>query len=170
MGLVSSARCCQMLTDAITFIFFQDGFQAVNYIDDFGGAETADKAWNAFFQLVKIIAEIGMKEAEEKATPRSHIMVFLGLEVNTLDMTIKISGEKWCEIKTVLKKWMTMKVATKKQVQQLVGLLNFAAGCVKPGRIYFSRILNFLRSIKRSKARIPEEVKLDVQWCTVVRN
>ena len=48
LGLRSSAICCQMLTDAIVFIFHQDQFDAVNYIDDLGGAETEDKAWNAF--------------------------------------------------------------------------------------------------------------------------
>lgn len=42
MVLHSVARGCQMLTDAITFIFFEEGYEAVNYIDDFRRAETAD--------------------------------------------------------------------------------------------------------------------------------
>ena len=51
--------------------------------------------------------------------------------------------------------------ASRKQVQSLAGLINFAAGCIKPGRIYFSRILNFLREMEGNKVRIPEEV---FQW------
>ena len=53
MGLRSSARFCQMVSSAITYIFANNGFDAVNYIDDFGGAETPDKAWQAFFTLGK---------------------------------------------------------------------------------------------------------------------
>ena len=42
MGLRSAVCCCQMFTDAITFIFQEEGFDAVNYIDDSGGVETSD--------------------------------------------------------------------------------------------------------------------------------
>ena len=42
MGPWSTAGCCQMFTDTITFIFQEEGFDAVNYINDFGGAETSE--------------------------------------------------------------------------------------------------------------------------------
>ena len=53
MGLRSSARFCQMVSSAVTYMYNNLGFDAVNYIDDFGGAETPDKAWKAFFSLGK---------------------------------------------------------------------------------------------------------------------
>ena len=59
-------------------------------------------------------------------------------------MTIHIPDEKWQEIMVILDHWSNKAHATKHEMQQLVGLLNFAAGCVRPGRVYFSRILNFL--------------------------
>ena len=90
MGLHYSACFCQMLTDVISYIFSQEGFEVVNYIDDFGGAEAEDTAWQAFYSLGKIISVIGLREATEKASPPSSIMVFLGLEVNLLNMTISI--------------------------------------------------------------------------------
>ena len=164
MGLRSAARCCQMVTDAVTFIYFQEGHEAVNYIDDFEAAETANKAWEAFYKLGNIISDIGLQEAADKASPPSHVMVFLGLEVNTIDKTICIPTHKMEDIRLELGKWQSRKVASKKQVQRLCGLLNFAAGCIKPGRVYFSRILNFLRDMKGDRGWIPEGVRKDISW------
>ena len=163
MGLRSSARCCQMVTDCIVYIFSQYDFHAVNYIDDLGGAEAADRAWDAFHRLGTIIRDIGMTEASDKSSPPSHTMIFLGLEVNTLDMTIRIPEEKFKEIQQELRKWKVGILVSRKDVQRLTGLLNFAAGCIKPGRIYFSRILNFLREMKPQEW-VNSELFQDIKW------
>ena len=152
-----------MLTDAITFILFEQGFEAVNYIDDFGGADTVERVWHTFYELGNIIQQVGLTEVEDNASPSSHIMVFLGLEVNTIKMTIRIPAEKLREIRSELDKWFLHRRAGKKQIQRLVGLLNFAAGCIKPGRIYFSRILNFLRNMD-NVTLFTEDVMMDIIW------
>ena len=90
-------------------------------------------------------------------------MVFLGLEVNTILMTLKIPDEKFEEIKVELEKWCYGRMAEKREVQRLVRLLNFAAGCIKPGRIYFSRILNFLREMG-TRSVVTQEVIQDIDW------
>ena len=111
------------------------------------------------------MSDTGMSEASDKASTPSTVMVFLGLEVNAVDITMRIPDEKLLEILSLLKQWYCMKGATKKQTQSLVGLLNFAAGCIKPGKIYFSRILNFLQSFGDEKYRaIPVEVRQAVCW------
>ena len=105
MGLHSSACFCQMLTDVISYIFSQEGFEAVNYIEDYGVAEAEDTAWQAFYSLGKIISDIGLREATEKASPPSSVVVFLGLEVNLLNMTISVPADEVNEILDMLKKW-----------------------------------------------------------------
>lgn len=52
-------------------------------------------------------------------------------------------------------------MAPLREVQSLVGKLNFVACCVKPGRIFISRILIFLREFKggKSSLRIPDELE-----------
>ena len=119
------------------------------------------------FHVGKIINDIGMQEAEDKATAPSHKMVFLGLEVNTLDMTLRIPDDKLHTIREELEWWCNATKVNKKQIQRLLGLLNFAAGCIRPGRIYFSRILNFLRECNAVKGKwylIDEEVRKDIKW------
>ena len=101
MGLISAARCCQLVTDMITYIFSEsEGYEAVNYIDDFGGAECKDKAWNAFLALGRVISDVGMTEAPEKAVAPTSIRIFLGLEVNSIELTLKIPAEKLDKLET----------------------------------------------------------------------
>ena len=72
-------------------------------------------------------------------------MIFLGLEVNSLLLTLRIPEEKMEEIRQELRRWKLGMDYSLKEMQRLVGLLNFAASCIRPGRIYFSRLLNLLR-------------------------
>jgi hypothetical protein len=51
MGLRSSAQICQRITTAISFIYYKLGYTAINYLDDLCGAETVNKACDAYDAL-----------------------------------------------------------------------------------------------------------------------
>ena len=55
-------------------------------------------------------------------------------------MTLSIDSDRLEEILSLLQDWLEKMLATKKQYQQLIGLLNFVAACVRPGRIFLSRM------------------------------
>ena len=165
MGSRSSARCCQMVSSAVVYIFTKWGYFAINYLDDLGSAEEEEIAEEAYHKLQEILHKFGLKEALNKSCPPSHIMIFLGIKVNTLNLTLSIPEEKWEEIITIAKSWLVKKTASLKDTQKLAGLLNFACRCVKSGRVYLSRILNFLRTLsKNGVKKVPISVKKDVQW------
>lgn len=44
MGLRSAAMACQRITNAVSYICEQHGFDVLNYLDDFQGVETPDNA------------------------------------------------------------------------------------------------------------------------------
>ena len=165
MGGRSSARCCQLVTSAVIYIYTNQGYFAINYLDDIGGADTPERADKAFNSLRELLYNFGLQEAVEKACPPTTIMSFLGVEVNSMSMTLSIPEAKWKEIVEVLKNWSSKDKASLQEVQELAGLLNFACRCIRPGRIYLSRILNFLRILHKSQTKaIPKAVKEDVQW------
>ena len=100
-----------------------------------------------------------------KSVPPSQIMVFLGVLFNTTTMTIEVTPERLVEIKQLIQMWLGKTPATLKQIQSLLGKLNFVAACVRPSRIFVSRLLCWLRSIHGSKLQyhiIPEFVKKDL--------
>jgi hypothetical protein len=51
MGLRSSAQICQRIATAVSFIYYKMGYMVVNYLDDLGGAETVNKACDAYDAL-----------------------------------------------------------------------------------------------------------------------
>ena len=165
MGLHSSARCCQRVTSAVIYIYTKWGYFAINYLDDLGGVEQQDHADIAFTTLRQLLAQFGLTEALNKSCPPTHIMVILGIEVNSILLIMSIPGEKLLEILEMLERWENKEVCSLKELQSLAGLLNFAARCVRSGRVYLSRILNFLRVIhKTGFHRIPRDTQLDIKW------
>ena len=165
MGLTSSAYIAQRVSSALIFAFQQKRFDAVNYIDDLGGAEVEGKANSAFETLGKILADIGILESKSKACSPAKQMLFLGILIDTENMTVSIDQSRLDQVKSLLDVWENKSEASLKETQSLVGVLSFCATCVREGRLFFSRILNFLKTLpKLGRKTIPNSVKLDVQW------
>lgn len=162
-GIRSGAYIMQRVSTALKYIFQQEGYDLENFLDDLASCELEDEAFVAYDSLGKIIAKVGLKEAEEKACPPSVEMVFLGTGLNTETMTLFITPDRVQELLELLKTWEHKKMATQKEVQSLLGKLNFVTNCVHSSRIYISRILNFLRQMRPVKSyRIPLSVVHDI--------
>lgn len=167
MGLRSAAFICQRVTNAISFIMLKIGIAILNYLDDLAGAEQKEKAIFAYNCLGSVLEKCGFEESKDKACPPNEIMIFLGVLFNSITMTMEVTPDRLMEIKLLVKQWLTKDKATIKEIQSLLGKLNFVAACVRPSRIFVSRLLNWLRSIYNTKEpchNIPEYVKKDLQW------
>ena len=165
MGSRSSARCCQRVTSAVVFIHAQFGYFAINYLDDLGGADSAERAEAAYMELRQLLRDFGLCEAPNKSCAPTCCMVFLGIEVNTILLTLSIPRNKLQEILYVLSKWADKDTATLNEIQKLAGLLNFACRCIRSGRVYLACILNFLRAApQKGSVAVPEDTKKDVDW------
>ena len=69
------------------------------------------------------------------------------------------------EIKNEMAKWENKHSASIKEIQSKKGKLSFASSTVKAGRLFFSRIIEFMNLIPKSgKRRIPCTVKKDIRW------
>ena len=165
MGSKSAAYCCQRTSSAITYIFEKEGFEDINYLDDLGAAENEDEAERAFECLGRILSAIGIQEAHDKASPPSYMMVFLGILINTLMMTLEITHERRKELMQLLEAWSHKKSSTLREVQSLLGKLNFVCSTVRAGRVFITRIIEEIKSHPiRGRRRISKELKKDVEW------
>ena len=163
MGSRSTAYCCQRTTNCITFIFQKHGFEDVNYLDDLGAADTIDRAETAFRTLGQIIYNIGMQEVTEKAQAPAPIATFLGILYNTISMTMEITPDRLQELKNLLDRWFLKREASPKEIQQLLGKLNFTCSTVRAGCIFVSKIINALRG-SPDKIILSEEFCKDINW------
>lgn len=166
-GLRSAAFICQRVTSALSFIQIKDGFESVNYIDDFGGAESSlERALQAFDNLKKIFQKAGVSESTEKAVPPAQIMTFLGIGFDTRSMTMFVSESRLLELKDLSFLFLNAKKLTKTQLQSIIGKLMFAAKCVPAARVFMNRLFNALRKLHRSShhVRITADLKKDLFW------
>ena len=167
MGLTNSAYICQRVTDMLIFIYHSEGYTGLNYLDDLASAEVEALAMQAYEVLGDILSCAGVQESAEKASPPSTRMVFLGMLLDTLLMRVELTPDRLKDVACELQKWDKWHKVSLKQVQRLVGKLNFCASAVQAGRLFFSRILNFLRSFNKQQAEmlvIPTTVRKDIEW------
>ena len=167
MGCRSSAYLCQRVTNAVAFIMFKIGILVLNYLDDLASAETKKNALFAYNTLSTLLQNCGIEEAKDKSCPPCTVMTFIGVLFNTESMTIEITPERLLEIKKLIKLWLHKEKASLKDIQSLLGKLNFIAACVRPGRLFVSRMLRWLKALHSSNTKyhmIPTYVKKDLLW------
>ena len=119
-------------------------------MDDLAGGDYPDKAWFSSLELAKVLEFCGLEESVHKACPPATRMVFIGVLFDTETLTLLVTQERLEEIKLLVKSWLEFEFATVKQLQSLIGKLIFVAHCVKPSRIFISRLLNWLGIIQNS--------------------
>ncbi len=165
-GLRSAAMICQRVSSAIAYIVNTRGFQIVNYLDDFAGAQITGKAVDAFVTLGEVLSELGVKEASEKAFAPNTNMEFLGVEFDTVELEMRVTPARLAEAAQITKLWLSKKSTTRKELESLLGKLLFISKCVRPGRLFVARLLEFLRSVPKGRRRvtIPCEIKRDIKW------
>ncbi len=165
MGLRTSALCCQRMTAAIQHIYNNLGFDIVVYLDDLGGAEVPEKADLAYRTLGNVLQKAGFEAKESKSCPPSTKMSFLGVGFDTNTLTLEVTKDRLAEILDLLGLWGSKVVATRQEVQSIIGKLSFIASVVRPGRVFIARLLNFLRGLPdRGQHQLPIEFHKDLAW------
>jgi hypothetical protein len=114
---------------------------AMHYLDDFFfggkvGTNECDKLMDNFDNLCK---DFGVPVAQEKTVGPVQIIVFLGLEIDSIEMVVRIPLSKLQELKKIIEEAMPKKKITLKALQSITGLLNFCLRAIPPGRAFCRR-------------------------------
>ncbi|KAK3745385.1 hypothetical protein QZH41_001423 [Actinostola sp. cb2023] len=130
------------------------------------GVSSPERASAGFSALRSLLQELGLDEAYEKAVSPTTRLTFIGLEVDTIAMTVSVPEDKLCDLESILNKWQNKRRCTKRQLQSLIGKLSFVATCIPPGRIFMSRLLQMLRLLYRQHhhAHLTQNFRKDIQW------
>ena len=151
-GLRSSAMMMVRTTTAIVHIHASQGHTSFAYIDDFGGAERDfDTAEGALGSLQKIFGDLGIEEAAHKVCPPGQVMTWLGIEFNTLLMTMSLPPGKIKDIRDTLDDWDSRQRASRREIQSLFGLLQFITAVAPPARLFTNRILEAIRETEHGR-------------------
>ena len=144
MGSRSAPYCCQRTTNFIRHIMNNINYFVVNYVDDFIGLETVQKIWQSYLTLGNLLRDLGVQEAQDKAIPPSEVIEFLGVLYDLVNMTISVTPEHLQEFVCELNKWKLGITFTRKQLESLLGKMQFVSNCVRPARVFVFRLRNRL--------------------------
>ena len=98
-GCRTSGSACQRTTSAIAEELRNEGFHCIVYVDNFCGAAPTREIFIAAYKcLHNTAARLGIELATEKDVPPTTYLDFLGFEVNTQSMEVKIPQKKLDEI------------------------------------------------------------------------
>ena len=140
------------------------GYFLFNYIDDLIGVEGLQKINSSFQALLRTLKDIGLKEVQGKRVEPTQVLNCMGTLVNAADKTLSVLPECTVEIMTELKAWYNKDYCTIKELQRLVGKLQFVCAVVRPGQLFMSRVSELLRFIKGGGIHITEEFRKDIMW------
>ena len=116
-----------------------------HYLDDFlfggkKGTNHCDCILSSFFTLCK---EFGVPIADEKTEGPCTVLVFLGLELDSVLMQVRIPMDKVQKlVDQILAVLEHNSSVTLKELQSLLGSLNFMCRAIAPGRPFCRRLIN----------------------------
>ena len=169
MGCRSAPYVMQRVTNTIRHIMKNLQHTIFNYVDDFMGIDEYIAAWQAFDTLGYLLRDLGVNEALDKTVQPTHVIEFLGIVFDLLRQIIVIPEEKLHEIKQELDRWGRRNSGriTLRQLQSLAGRLQFAAICVRPGRVFINRLYDKvaeMEKLDKKKVEIDQELIQDIKW------
>ena len=134
-GYVHGSKCMQRCTDSIRYIMSSFyNVKVVNYIDDIVACGNTRQAYFGHSRLVQVLAELGLVVNKDRNVPPSTTMVCLGIEIDTVKLTLAVHPSKLQQIVSECHVWSTRKVCTRRQLQSILGLLLYITKCVKHAR------------------------------------
>lgn len=166
-GASTAPGIFQRLSDSITRYMSRSGYNVISYLDDFLIIDAhEDKCQRAFALLLNILQQLGFSINWQKVVKPSQLITFLGVEINSVTESLSLPIEKLNELKSELCLWKVKKKATKKELQQLIGKLNWAARVIRGGRTFLRRIIDIMCTLKRPNhhARLCNSAKEDILW------
>ena len=143
----------------------QKGYRIIDYIDDYIGVALPNIASDMFDALVDVMSQFGLTMSEKKLVSPSTHVVCLGVLIDSIKGTIQIPPHKLKQILDTVRQWSSRTHCSKKQLQSLLGLLLFVHKCVKPARIFLSRMLTMFRQAHvAQKIELSQDFKRDLKW------
>ena len=165
MGSRSAPLVCQKITNFIRHIMLNLQYFVANYVDDFMGLDTPQRIWSSYNALGNLLRDIGATESLAKAVPPTYLIEFLGVLFDLKNHTISVTEDRMEDICEELHKWRDKVTCTRRELESLLGKLQFISNCVRLGRILVLRLRNQLSGMPvTGLVKVTAEMSKDVEW------
>ena len=137
-GAKNAPEVFHRLTQSVKRMMAKRGYEkTVVYLDEFWvTAETYEECNSAFSILLQLLQDLGFGISWNKVVKPTKCLTFLGIEIDSVNEQVRLPETKLAEFKDLLAKFAVKTRASKRQLQQLAGKLNWACRVVHGGELF----------------------------------
>ena len=168
-GLRSAPKVFTALADALEWVIKREGVQKLfHYQDDFliVGPPASRQCEEDLQKLLVIFDRLHIPVAISKLEGPTERLTFLGIELDTQAMILRLPASKLDELRLLVAQWQGKKFCVKKDLQSLVGKLQQACKVVRSGQTFLRRMFELLKgtSKKQHFIRLNASFRSDLMW------
>lgn len=167
MGLSASCQFFERFSSALQWIMTENyGASMSHILDDFFfvGPAHSSKCAIDLSTFISICRDLGVPLKQEKTVwPTTNIVIY-GIEIDSVTMVSRLPDPKVLKIRALLHQFSKRKKVKLRKLQSLLGLLNFATGCVVPGRTFLRRLYDLTINVHCPEfyVRLTKEARADL--------
>jgi hypothetical protein len=142
----------------------------VAYLDDFWlAAESYEECQQMLLTTIHILRRLGFTIAWDKVVGPTKRITFLGLEICSQAMTVNLPTKKLHSFRKLLLDAVHRRASSKRQLQSLIGKLNWITRCVYGGRAFLRRLIDFAQPLRKPghRKRLTRAIYEDLRWWLV---
>lgn len=167
MGLSSSCAIFEAFSTALEWLSINHlGACAVLHIlDDFLFiAKTKDQCEHDLANFIWMCNYLGVPLAPEKTVGPATVLQFAGITLDSVRLEARLPEDKLQKCRVMLQNFQARRSVCLKELQSLLGLLNFTCLVVVPGRAFLRRMIDLTKGVKKPHHHIhlSKGAKLDI--------
>ena len=166
--LRSASKIFSAVADALQWMLSQRGISnLLHYLDDFiFVAASMDQAVSQKSILVDSFQHLGVPLEPSKLEGPTTCLTFLDIQINTESLLLHLPEEKLSKLKQELFRCILRKSISKRELQSLIGLLQFATKVIWPGRSFLRQLyaMQSIGSHPEHHVRLNIAARADIVW------
>ena len=147
-GLRSAPKIFTVIADALEWIVTKAVVRTLfHYLDDFliVAHPASNQCREDMRLLLDVFAHLYVPIAEDKLEGPTTSLLFLGIELDSDRMVLRLPQEKLSELRILLVRWRSWRYCHIGDLGSLVGKLQHASKVVRPGRTFLRRMFKLLK-------------------------
>lgn len=168
-GLRSAPIIFTAVVDALQWIMVKRGVRNVShYLDDFItlGRQGSEVCQQNLDGIITTCEHTGTPLEVDKCEGPTPTITFLGLELDTVNMEIRLPAAKLARLQSLLKEWEGKRAGKKRDLLSLIGYLHHASKAVRQGRSFLRWLINLFMAVKPLDGyiRLNLAARSDIKW------
>ena len=123
----------------------------LHILDDFLFiAKTETKCRSDLSNFLRLCDYLGVPIAQEKTVGPSQVIQFAGITLDSVRQEARLPEDKLQKCRLLLQSFYKRRKVTLRELQSLLGLLNFTCSVIVPGRPFLRRMIDLTVGVRRA--------------------